>query len=316
MSRPLVSVILPAFNAEDFLAEAISSVLAQKMNDFELIVIDDGSVDTTLGIATDVAEKDERISVRQQENAGAGAARNAGLAAAKGQYAAFIDADDVWHVDLLGKSVTGLQSSPDTKMIFPRCRYVDEAGRPLGIESVADQQRYEWRDLLIDNPIHSGSGVMVRRADIVAAGGFDETLTSCIDLDCWLRVVGGRTRGIVNIPEILVDYRRRSGQITADWRRMERGWKIAAAKTEKAGLVLTPQEKRMAAARLSLAWAGTSYAAGEYRDARALTRRMWRADPGFALRDGRARIRTLAALASLLPKRAHHAIRDIFNRRR
>ena len=106
---PLISVIMPAYNAKQFIASSIESVLNQTFSDFELIIINDGSSDNTLEIAQQFAQKDRRINIVSQENQGETAARNTGLAHAKGEYIAFLDSDDLYKEIFLEKLLNRIQ---------------------------------------------------------------------------------------------------------------------------------------------------------------------------------------------------------------
>ncbi|MCM1451454.1 MAG: glycosyltransferase [Clostridium sp.] len=108
---PLISIIIPAYNSQANLAIAIRSVLAQSRTDFELIIIDDGSVDSTAQIASDFANRDPRIKVIRQSNQGPSCARNAGLDIASGSFIAFVDADDAIHPRFLELALSALRSS-------------------------------------------------------------------------------------------------------------------------------------------------------------------------------------------------------------
>jgi glycosyltransferase involved in cell wall biosynthesis len=120
---PLVSVIMPAYNAEKFIAASIESVLNQTFFDFELIIINDGSSDNTLDIAQQFALKDKRIIIISQENQGETAARNTGLAHAKGEYVAFLDSDDLYKETFLEKMVNRLESG-DCEAVY--CGFINQ----------------------------------------------------------------------------------------------------------------------------------------------------------------------------------------------
>lgn len=110
-ASPLISVIVPAYNAQDYLGQCVRSVLAQSVADFELIIIDDGSTDTTGGIADAFAKYDGRIKVIHQRNQGLSAARNAGMDIAIGQFTTFVDADDALHPEFLKYAIQEVQNS-------------------------------------------------------------------------------------------------------------------------------------------------------------------------------------------------------------
>jgi glycosyltransferase involved in cell wall biosynthesis len=314
---PLVSVVMPAYNVEAFVAESARSVLAQDWPRLELIAIDDGSTDATGALLDALAAEPlppgRTFRVIRQANAGAAAARNAGLAAATGAVVAFMDADDRWHPPLASALMATLAADPAADFTFPLFRYIDDAGRATGTESRAPARRFDAADLLVANPIHSATGVFIRREAAEAAGRFDESLTSCIDLDFFVRVGLRREGAIVPTPRVLADYRRRSGQITGDWRRMRDNWRRVLAKAQAAGIDFPETRLREARARWDLYCATLAYNAGDHGAARRLMAGVWRTSPGFAAGDPHARIRSLACLATLLPARLHDRLRADVN---
>ncbi len=312
-----ISVIMPAHNVAEFVGEALDSLLKQDRRDFELIAVDDGSSDRT-GVVLE--EWRGRFSaagvpmiVHTRARGGAGSARNAALDRARGRLLCFLDADDRLQPAALRTLCAGLDADPAIDLVFAMCRHIDPQGRPTGVASSAQKERYEARDLLFANPIHSGTGVVVRRARAEAAGRFDTRLPACIDVDYWVRLTAGGRANIRPLAEILVDYRLRPGQITSDWRRMRRGWEAVNAKAAEAGYGLTRSELQAARARQAIVYATAAYKHGDMASARRLALESWQRDPRFALGDRHARIRTAACIASLLPPALHDRIRDRFN---
>jgi len=159
---PLVSVILPTYNAMAFLAQAVESVLTQDYSQMELLVIDDGSTD---GTADHAALQDPRIRVLRQKNAGPAAARNLGLAHAQGELVAFIDADDFWLPGKLRTQVAYLLAHPDVHIVFggftrweaqadgsfATPAVTSFAGGPLAL---AQPSGWIYPDLLLDSVVH------------------------------------------------------------------------------------------------------------------------------------------------------------------
>lgn len=131
MGNPLVSILIPTFNSENFISEAIRSVQNQTYTNWEIIVVDDCSTDATLSLIVELALKDSRIHYSKLDvNSGTGAARNLALAAAKGQYIAFLDADDLWKPNKLELQINFLQSN-NLPFTFSFYDCIDEEGKSL-----------------------------------------------------------------------------------------------------------------------------------------------------------------------------------------
>lgn len=311
---------MPAFNVARYVEEAISSVRDQTWQSIELIVVDDGSDDGTDRVVERMAEAwrgaGRTLRFERQPNAGAAAARNTGLDRATGTFVAFLDADDKLYPECLERLVARLDADGELDLTFPQYRYIDEEGASLGVETTAYKPRYEAVDLMIRNPIHSATGVLVRRSVAVRAGRFDPTLEACIDLDFWVRIAALSPGNVAGTERILAAYRKRSGQITGDWRRMRRNWLAVCDKLKEAGHGLSERQFTRGMARQALYWATIAYQSGDYRATRHLTATMWRADPAFAAGDSLARIRTLSAATTLVPGPVHAALRKSFNRAR
>ncbi|MGE5255345.1 MAG: glycosyltransferase family 2 protein [Hyphomicrobiales bacterium] len=181
---PLVSVIIPTFNRAWILKEAVDSVLAQEFEDFELIVVDDGSTDATAELLDAYAD---RVAVLRQTNRGVSAARNAGFAVARGRLIAFLDSDDIWLSGKLSTQVSFFQTHPDALIHQTEELWVKNGRR------VNPGKRHHKRSGMIfehslDLCLVSPSAVMIRRELLDRVGGFDENLPACEDYDLWLRV--------------------------------------------------------------------------------------------------------------------------------
>lgn len=220
---PHAAVVVPAHNAGPWLRDALGSALAQSRRDFELVVVDDGSTDETRELAQ--ATGDARVRVIAQPRRGASAARNAGVLATSAPYLAFLDADDIWHLDKLRLQTAFLDAHPETDLVFGRSFWIRSDGSPFGYVSPAWEGPVSFRQLLAENVTGTASSVMVRRSALRDAGGFDEDLPACNDHDTWLRVALLRDGNVSGLPRILTCYRRREGQITSDFERMEHAWK-------------------------------------------------------------------------------------------
>ncbi|KAF0675884.1 glycosyltransferase family 2 protein [Profundibacterium mesophilum] len=309
----LVSVILPAHDVAAYAGAAVRAVGAQDWPDFELIAVDDGSRDATAAaIETAMAPiraAGHRAVLLRQDNGGLGAARNAALAAARGDLLLFADADDLLDPDAMRHLAQALKAHPAARMTFPRCRHVGPGGAELGVLSPRPEGPVGAGALLADNPIHTDTGVMLRRAALPDPPRFDTGLPSAIGLDFWLRASAGGGACILPLSRVLVSYRRRPGQITSDWRRQKAGWERVAGRA-----ALPARELRAARARAGVVWATSAYQAGDHGAARRLMAGALRADPAAALGNGAGRIRLAAVIASLLPGPLHGALARLANR--
>ncbi|HLY89110.1 MAG TPA: glycosyltransferase [Acetobacteraceae bacterium] len=189
MTAPLVTVLIPAYNAAATIARAINSVLAQTFSDYEIIVVDDGSQDTTSEIVA--AYRDERIRLfRLPQNRGESGAMNEGIAAARGELVAFLDADDEWLPTKLAKQVTVLRNSPDAVIVTCGCRFIDGQGnvfREFGILPPGIKPTDVWRSLLSATFIAKPC-VVARLSALRSVGPFDTKLAIAADQDMWIRL--------------------------------------------------------------------------------------------------------------------------------
>jgi glycosyltransferase involved in cell wall biosynthesis len=198
----MVSVVIPVYNAEATIGAAIESVRGQTYSDFEIIVIDDGSTDST---PSRVKGFGDRIRYVCQENEGVGAARNRGVAEARGEYVAFLDADDLWLRRKLEKQVEVLQSEMDLAAVQCSAYLVDDRLRVIEALRCSPTQDSCLDYLLFRNLPSFGSSALVRRARIQAVGGFATDLRAIEDWDMVCRLArNGRVR---SIPDFLVLYR-------------------------------------------------------------------------------------------------------------
>ena len=197
----LVSVIIPTYNRWPMLGEAVESVLAQTMSDYELIVVDDGSTDET---RHRLAGYGSRLTVLRQCRRGVSAARNLGASRASGGYLAFLDSDDLWHPKKLQRQLDFMERSPEVAI----CQ-TDEIWIRNGVRvNPRRRHRKPSGDIFrasLELCLVSPSAVMMRRKLFERAGGFDESLPVCEDYDLWLRIA--RDTEVPLIPEALVTRR-------------------------------------------------------------------------------------------------------------
>jgi glycosyltransferase involved in cell wall biosynthesis len=201
--KPRVSVILPVYNAERFLARAIESILAQQFTDFELIVIDDGSTDRSAEVIAQF--KDRRVIHVTQQNIGLARTLNKAISMSHGALIARHDNDDLSHPQRLMKQVEAFGKYPELVLLGTAARIVDENGRDTGRQHVHPLSNHALRfHLLFDNPfVHTS--VMLRREAFDRAGGYPESRDVFEDFALWSKISEQGT--IMNLPDILVDYR-------------------------------------------------------------------------------------------------------------
>ncbi|MCL4721020.1 MAG: glycosyltransferase [Gammaproteobacteria bacterium] len=217
-TAPLVSAVMPVFNGSRHIGTAIESVLGQGFADLELIVVDDGSRDGSADLAAGFGP---RVRVIRQANQGSAVARNAGIAAARGAYVAFIDADDAWLPAKIETQVRYLATHPDVGLVYHRWQEWNGDPRTLaelGMQSIPELPGLDTEDsgwvyhrLLLDCIVHT-STVMVRRSLLADAGGFDPKLRRGQDYDYWLRL--SRLTPMHKLATTLSVYRIHAGSIT------------------------------------------------------------------------------------------------------
>jgi glycosyltransferase involved in cell wall biosynthesis len=203
MARPLVSVVVPVYNGEKYLRQAIDSALGQTYQPLQVVVVDDGSTDAS---PTVVASYGERARSIRQPNAGVARARNAGLAAADGELVAFLDQDDWWLPEKVARQVECFQANPDLGLVHTGILQYSESSGGF-IEGVYDTgpspllQGHCYERLLLGNGVYNSS-VMIRKAVIEKAGLFDPGIpgNTCQDYDLWLRIARHYPFGYVAEP--------------------------------------------------------------------------------------------------------------------
>jgi len=215
--RPAVSVIVPAYNVAPFIGEALESVLAQSFTDYEIIVINDGSPDTEK-LEQVLEPYQSRITYLKQENQGAGAARNAGLRAARGKFVAFLDADDAWLPNFLSEQLAFIQSGPGYDLVYADAQLFGDSRRALGtvMQREPSEGPVTFERLIGERCIVNTSSVLARREPIFEVGLFDETLRNSQDFDLWVRIAK-RSGARMNFQrQVLVRHRVWSGSLASD----------------------------------------------------------------------------------------------------
>lgn len=194
---PLVSVVIPAYNAAAHIADALTSLRAQTCASMEIIVVDDGSSDRTAEI---VAQDFPEVRCIRQPNGGASSARNRGVQEARGEWVAFLDADDAWHPDKLRAQLALMQRYPSVRLCRTLCAetpLTDLSSLPSGPDGLPVHDVTASLAPTLMNPYFTTSSVMVRRDAFLAVAGFDTALKIAEDVDLYLRI-------LVDAPAVLL----------------------------------------------------------------------------------------------------------------
>jgi len=230
---PIVSVVMPAYNRERYLPQAIESVLAQSFRDFELLVIDDGSSDRTAQLAGSTGDPRVRV-IRNERNLGVCASRNRGLDLARGELVANLDSDDLAHPERLARQVAHFRAHPGLALLGGQALRIDENGnpgeeirRPCGVQRIRSQ-------LLFRN-CFKNTTVMGRR-DVLLRHRHREEFFVNEDVDLHVRVA--LDHEVDNLPVILSSYRAHGGSLSAEQQRATRAAdkRIAALQLERLGV--------------------------------------------------------------------------------
>jgi glycosyltransferase involved in cell wall biosynthesis len=202
---PFVSVLMPTYNQQKYLRTAVESILTQTYSDFELLIIDDGSTDSTPAILSEYAIKDRRVRVISRENKGLCASLNELLAMAQGQLIARMDSDDISLRGRFASQVKFLQEHPEVVCVGGHIQLINEAGRMYGRILYPIEDGEIQRAALVARPSIAHPCFMMRRESVLAVGGYDATQFPAEDLDLILRL--GEIGKLANLDEVILKYR-------------------------------------------------------------------------------------------------------------
>ena len=209
-----VSVVIPCYQQGHFLAEAIESVLTQTLPAHEIIVVDDGSKDSTAAVAA----KYSGVRYIRQDNSGSAQARNRGLGVSTGTFLVFLDADDRLLSDALETGVNSLNAHPECGFVFGRCQHIDDNGSPVSAFQPPYRESDDYLAMLRICPIWHPAAVMCRRSVFDIIKGFNTSLVACSDYDFYLRVT--RRWPIHCHNELISEYRQHRAARSASSARM------------------------------------------------------------------------------------------------
>lgn len=225
MNTPKISVVMPIYNVEAFVGDAVRSVLDQSFTDFELICVDDGGTDNSMDIVREFS--DERIRIVCQANRGLAGARNSGIAHARGEFIALLDSDDVWHRDKLQLHYIHLTASPHIGVSYAGSRMIDREGKVLSVAMRPKLGQVTPRDIICRNPVGNGSAPVLRKSALEKAAfmhpatvgrkcWFDEDFRQSEDIELWTRLAVKHGVRFAGIDGLLTDYRIIPGALSAN----------------------------------------------------------------------------------------------------
>jgi len=197
--RPLVSIITPAYNQADYLAETLDSMLAQDYPNIEYIVLDDGSTDRTPDVLRGYTG---RVHWERQANMGQSRTLNRGWGLSRGEYIGYLSSDDLLVPNAIATLVKALQANPDAVVAYCDFDLIDSKGRQVGVVHAPDFDHHRMVEQLICPP---GPGALFRRSVFEHTGGWNERLRKIPDFEFWLRAA--RLGRFVRVPQVLAQYR-------------------------------------------------------------------------------------------------------------
>jgi glycosyltransferase involved in cell wall biosynthesis len=301
---PLISVIIPAYNAAAVLPQTLATVLAQTHRHLEVLIVDDGSTDDTVAIAQAVANGDPRVQILQQANGGVAAARNAAIAQAQGTFIAPIDADDLWHPQTLENLLAAMvQAGERAGVAYAWSVDIDQYSQPTGQFRAATVSGAVLATLICHNFIGNASATLIRRRDLQRIGGYDPHLRAqqaqgCEDWDLYLRLA--ECCDFCVAPQFLIGYRKTVGSMSGDFNQMARSHQLILQRVRDKHPDLAGWLYRLSASSLYVYFAQQSFQYGLPRASLDWIRRAIALDPAMTL--GRLGVYRLALLSWLQHK--------------
>ena len=216
MKTGTVTVVIPVYKAERWIAETLTSAVRQTYTDLEILVVDDGSPDNSALIVEEFCRQDSRIRLIHNENGGVSSARNRGLEEAEGEFFAPLDADDLWHPDKLRLQVEAFRNAgPEAGLVYCWCSAIDEEGDILRRDAgMSHTEGDVLLDLIMAGWMPSGSIPLFRTSAIRSIGGYLTSLTRSEDIDLYLRIAERAT--FLAVKQFLVGYRQHSSNTSGD----------------------------------------------------------------------------------------------------
>jgi len=283
--KPRVTVVMPCYNADATIAASIASIQAQTCEDWELIVVDDGSRDGSRHTVSLLSAEDKRIRLFIQKNAGPATARNRGVAMARGDIVAFLDSDDIWTPDHLKLTLAMIEADAKLGVAFAPCQHMTADGRPTGHVTRSWPNGVVMADILCCNPTATCSSLLVRKDVFATAGDMRADMVHAEDQE-WLFRVARSGWSIRSHERATVGYRASPQGLSSDIERMQQGWRTFIDHARGLEPTLVARELPTASASMHLYYA----------------RRM--------IRDGTFGLNVLGHIATAIMKAPAHALRQ------
>ena len=274
---PVFSVIVPLYNTERYIEEALDSVIAQTYHDFEVVVVNDASTDTGPKIVEQYAARDKRIRMITQENRGLAGARNTGIRNARARYIALLDADDAFLPQKLEQHFKHLESNPHVGVSYAASVFMDDDSNLLNQRQVPRIKHIDAEHILCRNPVGNGSAAVIRRStlddvrfELDAPEGvrhcwFDENFRQSEDIEMWCRIATTTKWYFEGIDSTLTRYRISTGGLSANVDKQFETWltfrdklsKSAPGLVERAGQKAEAYQRRYLARRAAVSGDGS-----------------------------------------------------------
>lgn len=317
-TKPKVSVVVPLYNTQRYIAQTLQSIAAQSFTGYEVVVVNDASTDAGPAIVQAAMEKDSRIRMVTQENRGLAGARNTGIRNARGTYIALLDADDLWHADKLALHVAHLDANPDVGVSFSASRFIDDDGNDMGFGQRPQLTGITAEDIFCRNPVGNGSAPVIRRSALdgiefaidapegVRSCWFDESFRQSEDIECWSRMASLTNWRFEGLAPELTYYRVSTGGLSANVERQFETWCRMRDKIDTINPVLVARCGKRSEAYQHRYLARRLAVGGNCRKALATALAALRLYPRILLEEPKRTVATLgfAAALTMLPQSA------------
>ena len=314
MDKPLVSVVIPAFNAATNIGQTLNSVLAQTYQEFEVIVVDDGSSDATTAVVEKFVTKDARFQLVRQSNAGVGAARNTAIRKARGKYIAPLDADDYWFPEKLEKQVAcAEQRGNEAGLVYCWYAVLDEHGRLSNGHPQTAEGRLRHA-FILRNIVGNGSVPLFRTAALEEVGLYltrieQSGAQGCEDWDLYIRIA---ERFSIHVaPQYLLAYRQDGSSMSVNAETMAASFAVVMSRARKRNFDLPSSIFRWSAGNFYSYLAQNSFHWGHYDRCLRYLKKAVHADPALLLTTGVYRRSIESLLNAIVDSRGNRSAREV-----